>query len=122
MKINEMEQKKRLIKGQENLFGCRKQMLARCHGMTKEELSQNVTEIMNSISKEEFVRVFLDWMRKLEQVISTSGEDIEISTITIWFPSLPLSTSWRLQRLRRRLICIYETRRPWGTPETFRST
>jgi hypothetical protein len=31
---------------------------------------------LNSISEEEWVRVFLDWMRRLEQVISTGGEYI----------------------------------------------
>jgi hypothetical protein len=50
------------------LFGYRKGRLAKSHGTTKEKLFRNVTEILDSISEEEFVRVFLDWMRRLEQV------------------------------------------------------
>jgi hypothetical protein len=56
------------------LFGYLKGRLAKCHGTTKEDPSRIVTEILNSISEEELVRVFLDWMRRLEQVINTGSE------------------------------------------------
>jgi hypothetical protein len=56
------------------LFGYRKGRLAKCHGTTKEELFRDGTEILDSISEEEFVRVFLDWMRRFEQVISAGRE------------------------------------------------
>jgi hypothetical protein len=58
------------------LFGCLQGRLAKCHGTTKEGLFQNVSKILDSVSEEEFVRVFLDWMRRLEHVISTGGESI----------------------------------------------
>jgi hypothetical protein len=58
------------------LFECLKERLARCHATTKEDLFPNVTEILNSISEEESVQVFLNEMRRLEQVISTAGEYI----------------------------------------------
>jgi hypothetical protein len=42
------------------------QKLARYHGMTKEELFQNVNEILESISEDELVHVSLNWMTRLE--------------------------------------------------------
>jgi histone-lysine N-methyltransferase SETMAR len=44
------------------LFGYMKGRRAKRYGTTKEDLFRNVTEILNSISEEELVRVFLDWM------------------------------------------------------------
>jgi hypothetical protein len=58
------------------LFGYLKGRLALCHERTKEDLLRKVTEILNSISEEELVRVFLDWMKRSEQVINTGGEYI----------------------------------------------
>jgi hypothetical protein len=53
-----------------------KQRLAKCHGTTREEVFQNVNEFLQSISEDELVRVFLNWMTRLEQVIATGGEYI----------------------------------------------
>jgi hypothetical protein len=58
------------------LFGNMKQRLVKCHGTTKEELFQNVNEILESISEDELVHVFLNWMTKLGQVIDMGGEYI----------------------------------------------
>jgi hypothetical protein len=54
------------------LFGYLKGRLAKCQGTKKEELFRNVTEIPDSISEEEFIQVFLNWIRRLEQGIGTS--------------------------------------------------
>jgi hypothetical protein len=53
-----------------------KQRLAKYHGTTKEELFQNVNEILESISEDDLVHVFLHWMTRLEQVIARGGEYI----------------------------------------------
>jgi predicted RNase H-like HicB family nuclease len=47
---------------------------AKYHGTTKEELIQNVKEILECISEDELVPIFLNWMTRLEEVIATNGE------------------------------------------------
>jgi hypothetical protein len=44
--------------------------------MMKEELFRTATEIRDSISEEQLVLRFVEWMRRLEQVINTDREDI----------------------------------------------
>jgi hypothetical protein len=53
-----------------------KQRLAKYHGTTKEELFQNVNPISESISEDELVHAFLNWMTRSGQVIATGGEEI----------------------------------------------
>jgi histone-lysine N-methyltransferase SETMAR len=58
------------------LFRTLKRRLVKYYGTTKEELFRNVSDILNSISEDELVQVFRNWMTRLEQVISTGGEYI----------------------------------------------
>jgi hypothetical protein len=56
------------------LFKHLKRRLGKCHRTTKEEVIRNVTENLDSISEEELVQVFVNWLTGLKEVISTSGE------------------------------------------------
>jgi hypothetical protein len=46
---------------------------------------QKRADILNSISEDEFVQVFRNWMTRLEQVIGTGGEDIQTRDFKTWF-------------------------------------
>jgi hypothetical protein len=52
------------------LFGCLKGRAAKCRGTTKEELFRTIIEILASISEEESVQVFLNWMARMEQAVN----------------------------------------------------
>jgi hypothetical protein len=67
------------------LFEYMKGKLALCHGTTKEEFFGSVTEILDSIPEEELVQVFLNSTTRLEQVISTDGEEIKVPKLYIQF-------------------------------------
>ena len=82
-------------------FGCLNGKLAKCHGTTKDDRFRNVTDNLDSISEKELTQVFLNWMRRLEKVISIGGEYIEISTFNIWFREFPPSASSRLSTFMR---------------------
>jgi hypothetical protein len=57
-------------------FGNLKIKLAKCHETKREELFRNVQAILSSISENKPFNVFKEWMRRLQQVIDSGGEDI----------------------------------------------
>jgi len=58
------------------LFGTVKHRLEGCMGETVEDLKENVSEILSTISEEELMAAFLNWMERLQQVIDNGRNDI----------------------------------------------
>jgi hypothetical protein len=53
-----------------------KYQLEGCIGETGEDLKENVSEVLSTISEEEMMAAFLNWMERLQQIIYNGGNYI----------------------------------------------
>jgi hypothetical protein len=75
-------------------FETLKGKLGKSHETKKEELFRNVAEILDLMPEEELIQVFLSYMTMVEQIITTSGEYIQISKFHIEFCDRAPLPSW----------------------------